>query len=106
MIREAVAVIRCDCGERVGTKIQSQKLFDEMRSFFDGNVSNGIFEEISTGRRGQEFYFEETDEGVKKFWHSANRWFKCRSCNSVWEFQYPDFPAAGYVRKHIEETRE
>lgn len=93
--------MKCDCAERSGIKINSQKCFQEMESFFIDQVQNGVFEEIDTGVKGQSSYEVYTKEGVKEYWHAADKWFKCKSCNCVWEFQYPDFPAPGYVKKHL-----
>lgn len=37
---------QCDCCERIGVKINSIKLFEELKSFFDEQVEQGIFSEI------------------------------------------------------------
>lgn len=29
----------------------------------------------------------------------ADKWYKCKDCGALWEFDYPDFPASGFVRK-------
>ena len=96
----------CDCFERTGIIINSQKCFKEMDAFFLDQVQNGVFEEISTGERSQSSFEVRTNDGVKTYWHPANKWFRCKSCNCVWEFQYPDFPAPGYVKKYVEEKNQ
>ncbi len=30
----------------------------------------------------------------------ATKWYKCNSCGCLWEFNYPDFPAKGFVKKY------
>ena len=32
------------------------------------------------------------------YWY-ADKWYRCNACGTLWEFQYPNFPAAGEVRK-------
>lgn len=27
----------------------------------------------------------------------ANKWYRCNKCGTLWEFNYPDFPAKGFV---------
>ena len=85
---------QCDCCERIGVKINSIKLFEELQSFFDEQVEQGIFSE----KRMRELYFK-----WKGFFEKTNcyadKWYKCNVCGVLWEFKYPDFPANGYVRK-------
>ncbi len=96
-------MIKCDCFERIGTIINTRKCYQEIESFFLGQVQAGVFEEISSGDQSQSTFEVYKNGEVKTYWHPANKWFRCRSCNCVWEFQYPDFPAPGYVKKYIEE---
>ena len=84
----------CDCDERIGIEINSWKLFQEMKSFFEGQVQNGIFvEEIPK----QPYYIGKGVRGVIEWY--ATKWYRCKSCGCLWEFDYPDFPTRGFVRK-------
>ncbi len=55
--------IECDCNERVGIKIESIKLFGELKEFFDTQVERGIFkdEEVT-----ETFYIWKGDGEEKK----------------------------------------
>lgn len=85
---------QCDCCERIGVKINSMKLFEELQSFFDEQVEQGIFSEI----RVKEPYYVWKGFFEKTKWY-ADKWYKCNVCGVLWEFKYPDFPANGFVRK-------
>lgn len=78
--------LKCDCFERVGIKITSQRDFENLKCFFRRQVDLHIF----------------TDVPVRRPFHAmcyADKWYKCNICGCLWEFIYPDFPAAGAVRK-------
>lgn len=40
-----VRKLSCDCDERVGITIDSIKLFEELKTFFEVQVKNGVFVE-------------------------------------------------------------
>lgn len=86
--------LECDCNERVGVKIDSMKLFRELKEFFHTQIEKGIFKEEEVTKP---FYIWKGN-GEEKKWY-ATRWYKCLKCGCLWEFNYPDFPASGFVRK-------
>lgn len=90
--------MKCDCNERIGIEINSYALFEELRSFFENQVSEGVFRETPV----EEPYFTSErcvagDKDGLKFY--ADKWYVCNVCGTLWEFGYPDFPAPGMVRK-------
>lgn len=89
-----VCKVKCDCNERVGIKVGTMKLFQELKEFFDTQVKAGIFieEDVKVP-----FYIWKGN-GEEKKWY-ATKWYKCLQCGCLWEFDYPDFPASGFVRK-------
>lgn len=86
--------LNCDCDERVGTKINSLKFFEELKLFFEEQVSKNIFTEIE---EKEPFYIWKNGSKTVKWY--AEKWYKCNCCGCLWEFSYPDFPAQGFVRK-------
>ena len=66
----------------------------DLKNFFELNVENRLFSEIEV----KQPYFIGQGNG-KKFKYYATKWYKCNICGCFWEFQYPDFPANGHVRK-------
>ncbi|WP_205536255.1 hypothetical protein [Paenisporosarcina cavernae] len=89
-----VQQIECDCNERYGTDIDSYKLFEELKSFFDEQVKKNVFKDIPVT---EPFYVGHSD--VQDIRWYATKWYKCNVCGCLWEFDYPDFPAKGFVRK-------
>lgn len=88
-------MIRCDCDERIGVKINSWKQFEELKSFFDNQVKNGMFIEIPVKKP---YYVGYGVDGKSIKWY-ADKLYKCLECGTFWEFVYPNFPAQGSVRK-------
>lgn len=88
-------MMACDCKERYGIEINSYKLFEELKVFFEKQVENGIFKEIAVTTP---YYIGIDSFGDTLEWY-ADKLYKCNSCGTLWEFQYPDFPAIGEVRK-------
>ncbi|MEY8319877.1 hypothetical protein AAK894_02225 [Lachnospiraceae bacterium 46-61] len=86
--------VECDCFERTETSIDSIKVFQELKDFFQEQVNKEIFIE----KIPQQPYYVWNDEGETIKWF-ATKWYKCRKCNCLWEFNYPDFPIRGFVRK-------
>lgn len=85
----------CDCAERVGIEINSYKLFEELQEFFEGQVERGIFSDVPVTTP---YYIGYNVFGDSTEWY-ADKWYICNVCGTLWEFNYPDFPAAGLVRK-------
>lgn len=88
--------LKCDCEERYGIDINSSKTFEEIRTFFSEQVKKGLFLEIDPVEPYYIGYSELQKKNIK--WY-ATKWYKCNNCGCLWEFQYPDFPAKGFVRK-------
>lgn len=89
-----VRKISCECAERYDTKINTYALFGEIKHFFEEQVSNQVFEEIPVTTP---FYIGFSEIQTIK-WFATN-WYKCKVCGCLWEFNYPDFPTEGFVRK-------
>ena len=87
--------MKCDCAERIGIKINSYDFFIELKEFFEGQVQKGIFEDVP---EEEPYFIGLYDDGSTKGWY-AEKWYRCNACGTLWEFKYPDFPAAGEVRK-------
>lgn len=89
-----VQVKKCDCNERIGVDISTQKGFMELKDFFNQQVKNRIFKEVPVK---EPFYVGEGKlESIS--WY-ANKWYKCSYCGCLWELEYPDFPAKGFTKK-------
>lgn len=90
MVRE----LECECDKRSEIDIHTRFEFLNIRSFFENEVDNDVFYEIKP-----EFPYYTWKQGViEKKWF-ATKWYKCKLCGCLWEFQYPEFPAKGFVRK-------
>lgn len=89
-------MIGCDCNERIDVEINSLKQFEDLKKFFEKKVKEGVFVEVSVKRPYYIGYSIIEKKSIK--WY-ANKWYRCRKCGTLWEFQYPDFPAKGFVRK-------
>lgn len=90
---------QCDCYERVGIDINSFRLFQELKIFFEKQVEEDIFCEVPVELPyfcGYGLKIEETNDNYKRY---ANKWYRCKACGTLWEFNYPDFPVKGFVRK-------
>lgn len=90
MVRE----MTCECNERIGASIDTLKDFNEIKSFFEDQVFKGIFMEVPPGTP----YYTWKKDGVVKAWY-ATKWYRCKLCGCLWEINFPDFPANGFVRK-------
>lgn len=90
-----VRKLKCDCNERVGVSINSIKLFTELKKFFEGQIGTGLFEEEEN--KEPYYIWIDKDRSVK---YCATKWYRCKDCGCLWEFNYPDFPAKGFVRKY------
>lgn len=89
-------VKKCDCNERIGTKINSWRQFEELKSFFETQTEHGLFQEIPVKKPYYVGY--GVGRNARMEWY-ADHWYLCSDCGTLWEFVYPDFPAQGSVRK-------
>jgi hypothetical protein len=86
----------CECDNRYPAEIDSQALFSEIQAFFDGEVLSGVYADVPVTKP----YYSWFADGKSKKWY-ADKWYQCQVCGCLWEFQYPDFPANGAVRKFV-----
>lgn len=89
-----VSVVKCDCQERIGIVINSIKEFEILKIFFESQVLNNVFEELEV--KSPYYSYTDCNEHIEWF---ATKWYRCKNCGCLWEFNYPDFPAKGFVRK-------
>ena len=87
---------KCECINRYPAEINSIALFNEIKAFFEEQVSLSIYDDVPVA----EPYYSWKSDGKNKKWY-ADKWYLCHICGCLWEFQYPDFPAKGVVRKFI-----
>ena len=85
---------KCDCAERIGIKIVTYKMFEELKEFFDLQVEKGIFREVPVEKP---FYIGVGSDEVLE-WYD-DKWYVCNACGTLWGVDYPDFPACGNIRK-------
>lgn len=90
-----VRKLDCDCAERVGIEIDSFKQFELFKSFFQTQVANGIFQDVSDYSK----IWHEHGGSQKELYSTTTKQYKCMACDCSWELQYPEFPASGVVRK-------
>lgn len=89
-----VCQLNCDCEAREEIIINSITIFKEITKFFDMQVQKGIFIEEQPVFP---FYTWKEKERSEEWF--ATKWYRCKVCGCLWEFNYPDFPAKGFVRK-------
>lgn len=89
----------CDCDERIGVKINSYQLYEDLKTFFDEQVEKGIFLDIPVTKPYFSGYHLKPEDVKDEYKWYANKWYRCKYCGTLWEFRYPDFPAKGFVRK-------
>ena len=87
----------CECINRYPAEINSLALFNEKKTFFEEQVQLGVYDDIPVIKP---YYCWKTD-GKDVEWY-ADKWYVCRLCSCLWEFQYPDFPAKGKVREFVD----
>ena len=84
----------CNCTDINESTINSQSDFQKAKDFFYRECQKNTFQEIDP----QQPYFTWKQGDYTKKWY-ATKWYKCMICGCLWEFQYPDFPATGFIRK-------
>ena len=87
-------MMQCDCHERYGIEVDSYDMFEELKNFFQKQIEKGVFREIPVE---EPFYIGKGASKIIKWY--ADKWYKCNVCGTLWEFEYPDFPTCGEVRK-------
>lgn len=90
-----VRLKKCECCVRYEADINSLKVFEEIKVFFDKQVNNGTFVEEQIK---EPYYVWSNGNDHREYY--ATKWYRCNICGCLWEFQYPDFPARGFVKKY------
>lgn len=85
----------CDCNERIGIEINSWERFEKLKKFFDEQVKNGIFTDLTDY---ENVWYLDGGRMVDSYSTTVKK-YKCNICGCLWEFTYPEFPAKGLVRK-------
>lgn len=85
-----VCKLKCECSNYSETEIKSFSQYKKFESFFLINVEKNNFIELKPKIPYYSF--------GKTFWY-ADKWYKCTICGCLWEYNKPDFPASGFVRK-------
>lgn len=93
---------QCDCDKRIGIEINSYQLFEQLKEFFESQVQKGIFMDIPVEKSYFCGYNLKPEQVRNEFKWYADKWYKCKNCETLWEFKYPDFPAKGFVRKFVD----
>ncbi len=93
-----VRTIKCECEERMEVKIDSYSLFQEVKVFFEREVAKGIYQDVLVE---MPYYVGCSTIKIEKIPWYATKWYKCNDCGCLWEFNYPEFPAQGFVRKFV-----
>ena len=88
--------VKCDCNDRYDIEINSYRHFEELKEFFEIQVRKGVFTDILVSKPYFIGYSKLKEKEIE--WY-ATKWYKCNVCGCIWEFNYPDFPAKGFVRK-------
>lgn len=89
-----VYTVNCECDEMVGSEINSINLFNKLKAFFEDQVKRGIYKDNPV----EAPFYVGKGASTKIEWF-ASKWYKCNVRGCLWEFEYPDFPAKGFVRK-------
>ena len=95
-----VQIESCNCAEMDEEEIiDTWQKFKKAREYFETQVKQGVFEEEKVN---EPYYTWNSKTVVGPLGHVkyyATKWYKCRVCGCLWEFEYPDFPSRGFVRK-------
>jgi hypothetical protein len=85
--------LKCDCESQLDIKVDTFGIFSNYLNYFDQKVKDGIMEEIPV--ETPLYVWNNENKEIK--WY-ADKWYRCKICGLIWEFEYPDFPACGNVR--------
>lgn len=87
--------VKCECNQLHETEINSWDLFQEIKTYFLKKEEEGLYENIPVTKP---YYIGYSNISGEHKWY-ADKWYKCNSCDTIWEIIYPDFPAKGKARK-------
>lgn len=90
-----VKMIQCECLSLDELEINSYKLFEEIKAYFNKELEENMFQDIPVKKPLQII----DDKGFCVTQWYPNKWYKCNECGIIWAFGYPEFPAKGYVYK-------
>ena len=79
---------KCLCEGTTDEKINTQKRFEEIKALFEEHEE---YVQISPLKP----YYSYEDKN-----YYSNKWYRCSVCGCVFEFNYPDFPAQGFLKKY------
>ena len=82
-----VQVKKCSCNDIEEAKINSMKLFKQLKSHFESDE----YEEVTVQKP---LKIMDNNQDVVTQWYPT-KWYRCKINNILWAFQYPDFPAQG-----------
>ena len=94
-----VQIENCNCAAMDDEELDTWKKFEKSKEYFETQVKQGIFKEK---RVTKPYYKWKSDTLKGRLGHMeyyATKWYKCRVCGCLWEFEYPDFPSCGFVRR-------
>ena len=87
--------LKCDCISYEGCTIQSWQEYNSAKSFFEKWTKEGTF---TSENPSVPYYTWVGNKGERIDWY-ATKWYKCKCCGCLWEFEEPEFPAVGFIRK-------
>ena len=90
-----VCKLICECDERVATDIDSFNEFEEIRDFFQNQVDKKIYNDLSDYKK----IWYQHGGNERSVYRLTTKVYKCNICGCLWEFNYPEFPMLGSVRK-------
>lgn len=88
-------MIKCDCSSLKETEINSYKLFEELKMYFNKKVEENVFQDVAVKRPLQ--IIGDNGECITQWY--PTKWYQCNECDTIWAFEYPDFPAKGHIYK-------
>lgn len=92
--------VKCECTNISEGKITSIKQLEVVEKWLEQCVSDGIFiEEVPA----KPCYIGYSGNREGKWY--ATKWYRCKICGCLWEWNQPDFPAAGFLRRISDEGR-
>lgn len=93
-IKNDILDVKCLCNELSSCDIISAKQLNQIKNFFDVNLKKHIFFEDNN-----KYPFYEWSDGEQTISYIAQKWYRCKICGCLWEFNYSDFPPQGFLHK-------